>query len=188
MKIHHISHACFFIMALLMQPLWASDTEHDLVKEDSDTERGLVKEADEVLINIAESVIKIPIAEGVSVEDAIDSMKLKANALNMKFAGHQQLSKQYKSIGMKDIQRTEIFQFCDVRIAKKMLDFDIHFLAYMPCRVGVIEDKKGQVWLITMNLNVFITSVDLPPELIKIATEVRDNMEIIMEAGANGDL
>lgn len=151
-------------------------------------EQGIVNTGDEVLINLNEAVVTLPLQEGVSIDEAIDSMKLHANLLNMKFVGHQPLSEEYKALGLDNIHRTEIYHFCDASIAKKMLDFDINFLAYMPCRVGVIEDKNGKGWLVTMNLNMFVTAEGLTPELKEMAMRVRNNIERIMEAGAAGDL
>jgi hypothetical protein len=185
-----------FLAVLLSLPVFAETPEkteqpkkENCKRIEIDTaNKGLVKAGDEVLINIAESVIGIPLADGVTPDDAIESMKLRANALNIKFVGHNPLWEEYKALGLTDIRRTEIFQFCDATIAKKLLDYDINFLAYMPCRVGLIQDQDDEYWLITMNLNVFLTTSNLPKELYDLAMKVRDDLEVIMEAGANGDL
>ncbi len=150
--------------------------------------KGIVEDEGEVLINLSETVITLALQEGINVEEAIESMKLKANMLNIKFVAHQPLWKEYESLGLDNIRRTEIFQFCDASVAKRMLDFDVNFLAYMPCRIGLIEDAKGKFWLVTMNLNIFITAINLPPDLEKLATKVRDDMEAIIEAGVSGEL
>jgi hypothetical protein len=150
--------------------------------------KGLVETEHEVLINIAEAVVAVPLREGVSADDAVASMKLKANALNIKFIAHQPLWQEYEALGLPDIRRTEIFQFCDARVAKRMLDHDINFLAYMPCRIGLIEDQNNQFWLITTNLNIFLTTTVLPEDLLKMAEKVRDDIEAILDAGVNGDL
>jgi uncharacterized protein (DUF302 family) len=185
-----------FLAVLLSLPVFAETPEkteqpkkENCKRIEIDTaNKGLVKAGDEVLINIAESVIGIPLADGVTPDDAIESMKLRANALNIKCVGHTPLWEEYKALGLTDIRRTEIFQFCDATIAKKLLDYDINFLAYMPCRVGLIQDQDDEYWLITMNLNVFLTTSNLPKELYDLAMKVRDDLEVIMEAGANGDL
>lgn len=138
-------------------------------------------------INIADTVIKMPLAEDVSMNDAVDSMKLRANTLNFKLVAHQPLYKELQSMGI-DSKRIEIFQFCDARIAKAMISFNVNFAAYLPCRIVLLEDEKGKAWLLTMNLDMMIGSADLPPELLKKAHQVRDTINSIMEAGANGDL
>lgn len=145
-------------------------------------------EEDVVLINLEETVVKVPINEDVSVDDAIESMKLKANSLNMKAVGFQPLWKELEALGEKNVPRIEIYQFCDAKIAYRMLKHDINYAAYMPCRVSLVEDKNGQVWLVTANLNIFISSANLPKDLLKVAEQVRDNMDAIIEAGASGEL
>lgn len=138
-------------------------------------------------IDIAETVVRIPLAEDVSPEDAIDSMKLRANVLNFKLVAHQPLSKELESMGI-ETTRMEIFQFCDPRIARRMVSHDISFAAYLPCRIAMVEDEDGKVWLVMMDLDMFIGAADLPPELKQDALRVRDSLNEIMQAGANGDL
>lgn len=139
-------------------------------------------------IDIDQTVVKMPVAEGLSLDEAIDSMKLRANVLNMKLVAHQPLSKEYEALGLDDIRRTEIFQFCHAAIAKDMIEYNMSFAAYMPCRIIVLEDEAGQGWMVMMNLDVFIHAADLPPELQKSAEKVRDDLMEIMTAGANGEL
>jgi uncharacterized protein (DUF302 family) len=138
-------------------------------------------------IDIARTVIKIPLADDVSPEDAIDSMKLRANVLNFKLVAHQPLSKELEGMGI-ETTRMEIFQFCDPRIARRMVSHDINFAAYLPCRIAMVEDENQKVWLVMMNLDMFIGSANLPPELEKDAIKVRDSLKEIMQAGASGDL
>ena len=138
-------------------------------------------------LDIARTVVKVPLADDVSPEDAIDSMKLRANVLNFKLVAHQPLSKELESMGV-ETTRMEIFQFCDPRIARRMVSHDINFAAYLPCRIAMVEDETGKVWLVMMNLDMFIGSAKLPPELEKDALRVRDSLGEIMQAGANGDL
>ena len=138
-------------------------------------------------IDIAQTVIKVPLADDVTPDDAIDSMKLRANALNFKLVAHQPLSRELEGMGI-ETKRMEIFQFCDPRIARRMVSHDIHFAAYLPCRIAMVEDEKGKVWLVMMNLDMFIGSASLPPDLEKDALKVRDSLNEILQAGANGDL
>ena len=136
---------------------------------------------------IDQTVVKMPLAEDVSIDDAIDSMKLRANALNMKLVAHQPMSKEHEVMGLDNIRRIEIFQFCYAGIAKEMIEYDINFAAYMPCRIAVVEDTKGKPWLVMMNLDMIMMMADLPESLIEPAKKVRDSLMEIMEAGASGD-
>jgi uncharacterized protein (DUF302 family) len=121
------------------------------------------------------------------MDDAIESMKLRANALNFKLVAHQPLYKELEAMGLES-KRVEIFQFCDARIAHTMISENLDFAAYLPCRITLIEDKNGQAWLVTLDLDQVIKMANLTPELLENATKVRDTIKEIMEAGASGDL
>ena len=138
-------------------------------------------------LKIADTVVEMELAEGVSMDDAVDSMKLRANSLNFKMVGHLPLYKELEAMSVES-RRIEIFQFCDARIAKSMIDFDPHFSAYLPCRITLLEREDGRGVLITMNLGMFIDSANLPPALHEKAIYVRDTIASIMQAGAEGDL
>ncbi|MCB1864461.1 MAG: DUF302 domain-containing protein [Chromatiales bacterium] len=138
-------------------------------------------------LDIDQTVIKMPVEDGITMDDVVQSMKLRANNLNFKMVGHQPLYLELQAMGLES-KRIEIFQFCDARIAKTMIDFNTSFSAYLPCRITLLEDENGKPWLITMNLEMFIASANLSPELHKNAVQVRDTIKSIMEAGAAGDL
>jgi len=137
--------------------------------------------------SISDTVLKMPLAEDVSMDDAVDSMKLRANSLNFKLVAHLPLYKELESMGV-ETKRIEIFQFCDARIANEMVKFNLDFSAYLPCRITLIEDSEGQPWLVTLDLGKVIPGANLTPELLEKAELLRDNIHSIMEAGANGDL
>ena len=136
---------------------------------------------------ISDTILKMPLADDVSMDDAVDSMKLRANSLNFKLVAHLPL---YKELEAMDVESggIEIFQFCDARIANQMLQFNIDFAAYLPCRIALIEDEDGKPWLVTLDLGKIIPGANLPPDLLEKAELVRDNIESIMTAGANGEL
>lgn len=138
-------------------------------------------------INIEETVVKMPLAEGVGMDDAVDSMKLRANIHNMKLVAELPLSRQIQSMGQK-ARRMDIYQFCDPLTAQRMVEANIHFAAYLPCRIALVEDENGKGWLVMMNLDMMLHGATLNDELKVKATRVRDVLMDIMKAGANGDL
>jgi len=138
--------------------------------------------------DIANTVIKKPIVKGVSMEEAIDSMKLRANALNMKLVGHQALSEELKARGATNVRRLEIFHFCEPQIAQEMVTSNMNLAAYLPCRITLVEDEQGYGWLVMMDLDFLIQAASLPPRLQELAIKVRDNLKQIIEAGAKGEL
>jgi len=144
-------------------------------------------QADNRSNSIEETVVTKALAAGVSMDEAVESMKLRANLLNMKLVAEMPLSKQVEAMGEKS-HRMEIYQFCDPLTAMHMVEADIRFAAYLPCRIALVEDDKGQGWLVMMNPDLMLRSGNLTDELREQATRVKDNLLEIMEAGANGDL
>ncbi len=133
------------------------------------------------------NMIKCKVAEDVSADDAIESMKLRANFLNFKLVGHLPLSEQVKANGGES-NRMEIFQFCDANIAAKMVKHSMAFAGYLPCRISLVLDDAGQAWLITLNMDSTMGDASLPKALQGLGMTVRNNIYSIMSAGAEGDL
>ncbi|MDJ0739495.1 MAG: DUF302 domain-containing protein [Gammaproteobacteria bacterium] len=136
---------------------------------------------------IDNSIQRFPLAEDVSVEDAIDSMQLRANVLNFKLVADLPLSEQVKAMG-EDANYMRILAFCDALIAKRMVEYNIIFAGFLPCRIAVLEDADGKGWIVTMNMDMMLHAVDLPADLQPLAKQVRDTIYSIVDAGVNGDL
>jgi len=138
------------------------------------------------IVSVKQTVLKMALKDGMSITDSVDAMLSKASDHNMKNVGHQQVSKELIARGVKT-SHLEIFQFCNPEDAMKMVKFNTVFAAYMPCRIALVEDNDGKMWLEMLNLDMLINSVSLPPELEKIAIETNGVMLDILTAGATGD-
>jgi len=148
---------------------------------------GLPARAQTVSIPIEQTVVKRALADGVSFDEAVESMKLRANLLNMKLVAEMPLSKQVEAMGEQS-RRMEIYQFCDPLTAVRMVEANIHFAAYLPCRISVVEDGTGQVWLVMMNPDLMLNGTTLSDAVKQQATRVRNDLLQIMQAGADGEL
>jgi uncharacterized protein (DUF302 family) len=139
--------------------------------------------------NAAEATVwKIPVAEGMSPEDVAETMRSVANELNMKNVGELPLSAQVEAMTGEKQRYLTIFMFCDPLTAAKMVDFSDSFSAYLPCRISLIEDKTGKLWIYTLNMDMMIHGgKTLPPDLFEEANKVKDSILDIMNRGAQGD-
>ncbi|MCK4742584.1 MAG: DUF302 domain-containing protein [Sulfuriflexus sp.] len=139
--------------------------------------------------NAAEATVwRVPLAEGVSVDDAEEAMKAVANEYNIKNVGELPLSKQVALMTGEAFRTLKIYMFCDPLTAVKMLDYSDAFSAYLPCRVAMVEDKQGKVWLYTLNMDLMIHGgIPLPADLKVEAEKVKETMLAIMHRGAEGD-
>ncbi len=136
---------------------------------------------------------KMEVAEDVSFDDAIESMKLRANEVNFKFVGHSPLYKDVEAITGKPTPRVEIFHFCDAMVARSILDYAPEFVVYLPCRIALLEDAKGKLWVMTLDWNVNWLNFSQNPnsvldkKLREEAERIRTALHYIMEGAATGD-
>ena len=135
-------------------------------------------------------VYKVAIEPGVSMDDAAESMRLRANALNLKLVAELPLSKQVEATTGKPQRTTTVFEFCDAVTAKDLIDQSLNFAIYVPCRIALVEDAKGQGWLIMIDINVeeFAKTNNLSPDLKARIQKVRDGLDEIIQAGSKGEL
>ena len=131
---------------------------------------------------------------GVSFDDVVTSMQLRANQLNLKQVGHSPLIKDIQVV-LSDTTtpRMEVFHFCDIMAGREIMKLAPEAIVYLPCRIAVMEDDKKNVWVLTLDwdmawLDTINGSMGITPELAKMAVEMRNKMDNVMRAGANGDL
>ncbi len=139
--------------------------------------------------NGAEATIwKVPVADGLSVEDVEQTMRFVANEHNIKNVGELPLSEQVAAMTGEPQRYLKIYMFCNPLTAAKMVDYSDAFSAYLPCRISVVEDKTGKLWIYTLNMDMMIHGgTRLPDELFEEANTVKDVILDIMNRGAAGD-
>lgn len=139
--------------------------------------------------NAADAVVwKMPVEEGLTAEDVEQSMKLVANELNISNVGELPLSKDVAAKSGKPYRFVKIYMFCNSLTAAQMLDYSDAFSAYLPCRITLVEDKQGKLWLYTLNMDLMIHGGEpLPPALKEEALHVKRVILEIMQRGAAGD-
>lgn len=131
---------------------------------------------------------------GVAFDDVVESMKLRANQLNLKLVGHSPMIKDIQAVlGDTTSPRMEVFHFCDIAAGREIMKLVPEAIVYLPCRIAVMEDNNKNVWVLTLDwdmawLDSINGSMGITPELAKMALDIRDKMDNVMRAGANGDL
>lgn len=133
-------------------------------------------------------VWQIPVEEGISVEDVKESLKSLASARNFMFVGEAPFYKQVEAITGEPYRHISFLSFCDARVGKMMAEYNDAYTAFMPCRIAVVQDKKGKLWLHSMNLDLMIHGGKrLPEELRTEALRVRNVIMEIMKGAAKGE-
>lgn len=138
---------------------------------------------------------KYKVKEGVGFDDAVESMKLRANQLNLKLVGHSPMIKDIQAVlGDMSTPRMEVFHFCDIEAGREIMKLVPESIVYLPCRIAVMEDAQKNVWLLTLDWDTaWLDSIDtvamgVSPEMMVLAKKIRDNMDNVMRAAAEGDL
>ena len=136
--------------------------------------------------NTAEATVwKTQVEKDLSADDVEEAMLSVANEHNIKNVGVLPLYKQIEATSGKPYRYMKIFMFCNALTAAKMADYSDAFTAYLPCRVTLLEDKKGQLWIYSLNMDLMIYGgLPLPPALKKEALKVKMIIQDIMARGA----
>lgn len=139
--------------------------------------------------NAAEATVwKVPVNEDLTAADVEETMKFVANEHNIKNVGELPLSAQIEAMNGKKSRFLKIYMFCNALTAAQMLEYSDSYSAYLPCRVSMVEDKQGKLWLYSLNMDAMIYGgKPLPAELKEEAMGVKDIILDIMKRGAEGD-
>ena len=138
--------------------------------------------------NAAEATVwKIPVAEGLTVADVEDTMRFVANEHNIKNVGELPLSEQVAAMTGQDQRFWKIYMFCNPLTAAKMINYSDAYSAYLPCRVSLVEDQEGKLWIYSLNMDMMIHGgTSLPQELFDEANSIKETILDIMNRGAEG--
>ncbi len=139
---------------------------------------------------------KYKVKAGLSFDDVVESMKLRANQVNFKLVGHSPMWKDFQAVlGDMEAPRVEVFHYCDIAAGRAILRYAPESLVYLPCRIGIMEDADKNIWVMTLDwdtswLDSIAGKMGMAgeTELINYARDIRDKMDNIMKAAAEGDL
>ena len=138
--------------------------------------------------------VKIKAVPGVSFDEVVESMKLRANQLNLKLVGSNLMWKEFQSVlGDTKAPRVEVFSFCDIAIGRDLLKVIPEMVVFLPCRIAVMEDGDKNIWVLMMDwdmtwLDLAGQQIGMTPELRQGVLEIRMKMEEVMRASANGEI
>ena len=131
---------------------------------------------------------KVQVEEGLEPEDVIESLKSLASERNMLFVGESPFYKQVEAMTGESYRYINFLSFCSAQVGKQMLDYQDPYSGFMPCRIALVEDKQGKLWLYSMNLDLMIHGGnELPPDLKEGALMVRRYIREMMELAAKGE-
>lgn len=139
--------------------------------------------------NAAEAMVwKVAVSEDLSAADVEETMRFVANEHNIKNVGELPLSGQIEAMTGEKSRFLKIYMFCNALTAANMLEYSDAYSAFLPCRVSLVEDKEGKLWLYSLNMDAMIYGgKPLPAALKEEAEGVKEIILDIMNRGAEGD-
>jgi uncharacterized protein (DUF302 family) len=138
--------------------------------------------------------VKYKAKPGLTFDEVVESMMLRANKVNLKFVGSNLMWKDFKAVlNDEGAPRVEVFSFCDIAVGRDLLRIIPEMAVFLPCRITVMEDADKNIWVMTLDwditwLDMAGKQMGITPELRKGAQDIRDKMDSVMRAGANGEL
>ncbi len=144
--------------------------------------------------NPAEATVwRVAVAPGLSAAEVEDVMDSVAGEHNLKRVGESQLfSDEHRdtvvTLAGIPYRFSKTLMYCNSLIAAKMFNQNMAYSAFTPCRITVIEDGEGRLWLYTLNIDMMIYGgKPLPDGLKQDALAVRDGIRDIMQRAATGE-
>jgi len=139
--------------------------------------------------NVAEATVwKVQVKDGLKASEVEEVMKFVANEHNIKNVGELPLYKQVEATIGIPFRFMKIYMFCNALTAAKMVRYSDAYSAYLPCRVSLLEDMQGKLWLYSLNMDLMIHGgTPLPKELKNEALNVKKIILDIMTRGASGE-
>lgn len=137
--------------------------------------------------------LKMKVDEDIEFDDVIEAMNSRAIDENLKISGHNKVWQEVAAKTGEETPRFEILQYCDALVARMILDYSPEFSIFLPCRITVLEDAEGAIWIMTLDWDIswlnFVWHPDsqIDEELKQNGRRIRDAMVSIMEAGKAGE-
>ena len=133
-------------------------------------------------------VYKVPVKDGLLADDVDMLIRSNANQLNIKNVGELFLSQEVEAITGKRFRYIKIYMLCDAMTAASIVNYSDAFSSILPCRLSLIEDQQGRLWIYTLDLDLMIHGgKPIPPALKSEALKVWQTLQTIMHRSAEGD-
>ena len=139
--------------------------------------------------NIAEATVrKVKVAKGINPDELVESLNSVATELGMKPVGDLPLSKEVELRTGKKQRYVRVLSYCNPMIAIDMVKFSMAYGAYLPCRIVIMQDEKGDYWLYTLDLDMMIYGgAPLPPKMLEYGLKVKKAIYTMMDKAATGE-
>jgi uncharacterized protein (DUF302 family) len=131
---------------------------------------------------------KVKVDKGITPDEIVEALNSVATDMGIKPVGDLPLSKEMTLRTGKKQPYTRVLSYCNPAIAIDMVDWSMAYGAYLPCRITLMQDKSGDYWLYTLDMDMMIYGgKTLPPNMLKEGKRVKKIIYTMMDKAAKGD-
>lgn len=144
-------------------------------------------------INLNSAIYELPVKEGVSYQDVIDSLKSVSEGMNFVNPANFPIGEHMKLRGIDPQGVKEVHSFCNLSQGTEIMLDHPEFLVFAPCRIALYEkpdaNKKMRLFLALDRPTFDLKSIANPtPRAQKSAQELEDSLIKLMAAASRGDI
>lgn len=144
-------------------------------------------------IDLASAIYELPVKDGVSYQDVIDSLKSVSEGMNFVNPANFPIGEHMKLRGVDPQGVKEVHSFCNLSLGTDIMLDHPEFLVFAPCRIALYEkpdaNKKLRLFLALDRPTFDLKSIKNPtPRAQKSAQELEDALIRLMAAASRGDI
>lgn len=149
--------------------------------------------ADMPAIDTSTAIYELPVNEGVSYEDVVDSLKSGAAANNFVNPSNLPIAEHIKKRGIDPQGIKEIHSFCNLSLGTDIFLDHPEFLVFVPCRIAIYEkpdaNKKLKLYIALARPTYDLKSIKHPSlRAQQAAQELETTLLKIMDKARKGDI
>ena len=144
-------------------------------------------------IDLTSAIYELPVREGVSYQDVIDSLKSLSEGMNFVNPANFPIAENMKLRGIDPQGIKEVHSFCNLSLGTEIMLDHPEFLVFAPCRVALYEkpdaSKKLRLFLALDRPTYDLKSIKNPTARAqKSAQELEEALINLMEKASRGDI
>jgi uncharacterized protein (DUF302 family) len=133
------------------------------------------------------SIYEVPVANGVSYEDVLLSLKSLSEGLNLVNPAHFPIGEHLKERGQAPEGPLEVHAYCSLSLGAEIMLDHPEFVVFAPCRIALYQ-RRGQLYLGLARPTHDLRNIKDPtPRAQKAAQELEDTLINIVDKASRGE-
>ena len=144
-------------------------------------------------MDLTSAVYEVPVADGVSYQDVIDSLKTLSEGMNFVNPANFPIGDHIKARGIDPQGIKEVHSFCNLSMGTEIILDHPEFLVFAPCRLALYEkldiNKKLKLFIGLDRPTFDLQSIKNPTERAKkSAQQLEDALILLISKARKGEI